>query len=276
MLEKQNKVENYYTRGRHNNVDCFYISQNYIKLPKNTIQENANLFIIFPQDQPNLSYIYRDHCGEIDKNLFIKLFITFGTILRLGDFFNNNSNNINIASNACKTHIYDFLFCVREYTFLSIFFSILFVLNLLFFIQLIRMESAIRIKMFDKTVVVDLSENMLTLSTIKRCITRMIPEACFVLPDGWQAIEFFVETDKAPSRPVIHCFLSITSSITTPITCAESGALKPVPNLLFLYFILFLKFFKFILGITNQRRKFMCVIYLFLNLLSLNTLVIIT
>uniref|UniRef100_A0A1I7W6H4 Kinesin motor domain-containing protein n=1 Tax=Heterorhabditis bacteriophora TaxID=37862 RepID=A0A1I7W6H4_HETBA len=22
-LEKQNKVENYYTRGRHNNVDCF-------------------------------------------------------------------------------------------------------------------------------------------------------------------------------------------------------------------------------------------------------------
>ena len=48
MLEKQNKVENYYTRGRHNNVDCFYISQNYIKLPKNTIRENANLFIIFP------------------------------------------------------------------------------------------------------------------------------------------------------------------------------------------------------------------------------------
>jgi hypothetical protein len=67
MLEKQNKVENYYTRDRHNNVDCFYISQNYIKLPKNTIRENANLFIIFPQDQQNLSYIYRDHCGEIDK-----------------------------------------------------------------------------------------------------------------------------------------------------------------------------------------------------------------
>ena len=35
MLEKQNKIEDYYTRGRHNNIDCFYISQNYIKLPKN-------------------------------------------------------------------------------------------------------------------------------------------------------------------------------------------------------------------------------------------------
>jgi GTPase SAR1 family protein len=33
MLEKQNKCEAYYTRGRHNNVDCFYISQNYTKLP---------------------------------------------------------------------------------------------------------------------------------------------------------------------------------------------------------------------------------------------------
>ena len=29
-----------------------------------------NLFIIFPQDQQDLSYIYRDHCGEIDKEEF--------------------------------------------------------------------------------------------------------------------------------------------------------------------------------------------------------------
>ena len=52
------------------NVDCFYISQNYIKLPKNTIRENTNLFIIFPQYQQNLSYVFRDHCGEIDKEEF--------------------------------------------------------------------------------------------------------------------------------------------------------------------------------------------------------------
>jgi hypothetical protein len=32
LLEKQNKVESYYARGRHNNVDRFKISQNYIKL----------------------------------------------------------------------------------------------------------------------------------------------------------------------------------------------------------------------------------------------------
>uniref|UniRef100_A0A1I7WJT8 G domain-containing protein n=1 Tax=Heterorhabditis bacteriophora TaxID=37862 RepID=A0A1I7WJT8_HETBA len=65
--------ESYYTRGRHNNIDCFYISRNYIKLPKNTIRENTNFFIIFPQDYQYLSYIYRDHCNELDKKEFIDL-----------------------------------------------------------------------------------------------------------------------------------------------------------------------------------------------------------
>ena len=42
LLEKQNKCECYYIRGRHSNVDCFYLSQNYFKLPRQTIRENAN------------------------------------------------------------------------------------------------------------------------------------------------------------------------------------------------------------------------------------------
>ena len=33
LLEKQNKCKCYYIRGRHSNVDCFYLSQNYFKLP---------------------------------------------------------------------------------------------------------------------------------------------------------------------------------------------------------------------------------------------------
>jgi len=32
-LEKQNKCEVYYTRGRHSLVDCFYLAQNLFKLP---------------------------------------------------------------------------------------------------------------------------------------------------------------------------------------------------------------------------------------------------
>ena len=46
LLEKQNKCECNYIRGRHSNVDCFYLSQNYFKLPRQTIRKNAN-FIAF-------------------------------------------------------------------------------------------------------------------------------------------------------------------------------------------------------------------------------------
>ena len=63
MLDTQNKAEAYYTRGRHNNVDVFYIAQSYFQLPRQTVRENANLFILFKQDMKNLSHIYNDHCA---------------------------------------------------------------------------------------------------------------------------------------------------------------------------------------------------------------------
>ena len=34
LLEKQNTCESYYIRWRHSNVDCFYLAQNYFKLPR--------------------------------------------------------------------------------------------------------------------------------------------------------------------------------------------------------------------------------------------------
>lgn len=61
LLEKQNTCELYYVRGRHSNVDCFYLSQNYFKLPRQTIRENANFFCLFPQDAKNLNHIHQDH-----------------------------------------------------------------------------------------------------------------------------------------------------------------------------------------------------------------------
>ena len=64
FLGKQNKAEAYYTRGRHNNCDTFYISQNYFRLPRQTIRENANFIILFSQDDKNLNHIYADHCAD--------------------------------------------------------------------------------------------------------------------------------------------------------------------------------------------------------------------
>jgi len=66
QLEKQNKCETYYIRGRHSNVDCFYLAQNYFKLPRQTIRENANFICLFPQDLKNITHIYHDHVGEQD------------------------------------------------------------------------------------------------------------------------------------------------------------------------------------------------------------------
>ena len=64
LLEKQNKCESYYVRGRHSNVDCFYLAQNYFKLPRQTIRENTNFICLFPQDLKNINHIYNDHASS--------------------------------------------------------------------------------------------------------------------------------------------------------------------------------------------------------------------
>ena len=64
LLGKQNKCEDYYFRGRHSNVDCFYLSQNYFRLPRHSIRENANFICFFRQDLKNVNHIYQDHVGD--------------------------------------------------------------------------------------------------------------------------------------------------------------------------------------------------------------------
>jgi len=64
LLQKQNKCEAYYVRGRHSSCDCLYLSQNYFKLPRQTIRENANFFCLFPQDKKNIDHIFNDHVSQ--------------------------------------------------------------------------------------------------------------------------------------------------------------------------------------------------------------------
>ena len=64
LLEKQNNCESYYVSGRHSNVYCFYLAQNYFKPPRQTIRENANFICLFPQDLKNLNHISEDHVGS--------------------------------------------------------------------------------------------------------------------------------------------------------------------------------------------------------------------
>ena len=74
LLEKQITCVSYYVRGRHSNVDCLYLGQNYFKLPHQTIRENANFICLFPQDQKNLNHICDDHVGsDMTKEKFRQL-----------------------------------------------------------------------------------------------------------------------------------------------------------------------------------------------------------
>ena len=51
LLEKQNTCESYYIRERYSNVDCFYLAQNYFKLPRQTIRENTNFICLFSRSE---------------------------------------------------------------------------------------------------------------------------------------------------------------------------------------------------------------------------------
>ena len=74
LLEKQFTCESYYVKGRHSDVDCFYLAQNYFKLPRQTIRENTNFICLFPQDLKNLNHIFDDHVGsDMTKEEFRQL-----------------------------------------------------------------------------------------------------------------------------------------------------------------------------------------------------------
>ena len=62
--EKTNKMADYYCRGRHKNIDSFYLCQTYFKIPKQLIRNNANLIILFKQDVTNMKHIYNEHVSS--------------------------------------------------------------------------------------------------------------------------------------------------------------------------------------------------------------------
>lgn len=59
--ENQNNIRDYFSMGRHKNIDCFYLNQTYSKIPKQLVRDNANLIVIFKQDDINMRHIYDEH-----------------------------------------------------------------------------------------------------------------------------------------------------------------------------------------------------------------------
>lgn len=66
ICDKQNNIREYFCMGRHKGVDCFYLSQSYAHIPKHLIHENANLLVLFKQDDMNLKHIFNDYNVSVD------------------------------------------------------------------------------------------------------------------------------------------------------------------------------------------------------------------
>ena len=56
-------IDQFFMRGRHNNLDIYYLSQSYFDLPKRTIRNSSNKIILFNQTLKDIEHIYRDVAG---------------------------------------------------------------------------------------------------------------------------------------------------------------------------------------------------------------------
>ena len=64
MLDSNQKLlYPFFTKGRHNDLDVYYLSQSYFDSPKKTIENNSNVMILFLQTLKDIEHIYRDIAG---------------------------------------------------------------------------------------------------------------------------------------------------------------------------------------------------------------------
>lgn len=59
--DNQDVIRAYFSMGRHQKVDVFYLTQTYTRVPKHLIRDNANFIILFKQDGLNMRHVYDDH-----------------------------------------------------------------------------------------------------------------------------------------------------------------------------------------------------------------------
>ena len=74
MLDyNQKEIHPFFTRGRHENIDVYYLSQRYFELPL-IIRDNSNIIILFKQTAKTVQNLYNDIAGfDMDYNEFKNL-----------------------------------------------------------------------------------------------------------------------------------------------------------------------------------------------------------
>ena len=74
ILENQNFVSDYFTKGRHKNLDCLYLAQTYSRIPKQLVRDNANFICIFKEDVVNLKHIFSEYVnGNCNLNSSLEM-----------------------------------------------------------------------------------------------------------------------------------------------------------------------------------------------------------
>ena len=79
MNDKQQVQTEYFTRGRHKNIDLFYLVQSFFKIPNKGIRDNANVLMLFPPitggsdtaiwTQYRCGTTYKNFTGWLNRNL---------------------------------------------------------------------------------------------------------------------------------------------------------------------------------------------------------------
>ena len=58
--QKCSQIDEFYTRGRHENLDVYYISQSYFASPRQSIGNNSDRLILFKQTLRDVQSMFYD------------------------------------------------------------------------------------------------------------------------------------------------------------------------------------------------------------------------
>ena len=68
----QSKLKSWFTRGRHNHAPCIYITQDFFKIDKGEIRNNANCFILLRNNnEMDTVNFHKRHCGNVSLDWFM-------------------------------------------------------------------------------------------------------------------------------------------------------------------------------------------------------------
>lgn len=66
LSHSQNEIQNYFSMGRHKNLECFFLCQTYSFIAKQLLRDNLNLIILLQMDKLNLKHVFDDHVSSSD------------------------------------------------------------------------------------------------------------------------------------------------------------------------------------------------------------------